>query len=457
MTSPKRPLARSIPFVDPARAFEAFADEPAAVLLDSAQASGGRDRWGYIAADPFALIEWRLGDPSSNPLAEIAAMLEKFRIRNDPDLPPFQTGAVGFLGYELGTTLERLPQPQRLGCGLPDLYMGLYDTIAAFDMTEKRAWIIASDIARGGVDGRMAAMATRIQAAPAPPADPGGHSSWHFETARAKFEANVAHAIDYIHAGDIYQANISHRLIAPMPKGLSPLALYRRIRARNPAPFGAVINCGNDQAVVSASPERFLRLSADRAIETRPIKGTRPRSPNPAEDAALARELSRSAKDRAENLMIVDLLRNDLSRVAETGSVSVPKLCGLESFATVHHLVSVIEAQLRAGLGPVDLLRAAFPGGSITGAPKIRAMEVISELECARRGPYCGTIAWIGFDGAMDSSIVIRTLVIEGGQAVLQVGGGIVADSDPASEFEETMDKARALMQSLSLKPGESQ
>ncbi len=155
--------------------------------------------------------------------------------------------------------------------------------------------------------------------------------------------------------------------------------------------------------------------------------------------------------------MIVDLLRKDLSRVAETGSVSVPKLYGLESFATVHHLVSVIEAQLRAGLGPVDLLRAAFPGGSNTGAPKNRAMEVISELECARRGPYCGTIAWIGFDGAMDSSIVIRTLVIAGGQAVLQVGGGIVADSDPASEFEETMDKARALMQSLSLKQGESQ
>ncbi|MBT3359496.1 MAG: aminodeoxychorismate synthase component I [Rhodospirillales bacterium] len=419
------------------------------MLLDSAQASGGRGRWSYIAADPFSLIEWRLGDPTSDPLAEITTMLDKFSVRTDPDLPPFQTGAVGFLGYELGATLERLPPHASSGCGLPDLFVGFYDTIAAFDMLEERAWIIATNVARNDADARMAAMAARIQVAPAPPADPGGRSSWRFETPRAEFETNVAKTVDYIHAGDIYQANISHRLIAPMPEGLDPLALYLRVRETNPAPFGAVINCGADRAVVSASPERFLRLNADGTIETRPIKGTRPRSASPEADAALARELEASPKDRAENLMIADLLRNDLSRVARTGSVSVPKLCGLESFATVHHLVSVVEAHLRVGLGPVDLLRAAFPGGSITGAPKIRAMEIISELECARRGPYCGTIAWIGFDGAMDSSIVIRTIVIDRDEAILQVGGGIVADSDPAREFEETMDKARALMQSL--------
>ncbi|MBC8158186.1 MAG: aminodeoxychorismate synthase component I [Alphaproteobacteria bacterium] len=450
-------MARSIPFINPPSAFQAFANEAAAVLLDSAQASSGRGRWGYIAADPFALVQWRVGDDNTDPLGEIEAAMKRFRLRNDPDLPPFQTGAVGFLGYEVGGTLERLPQPANLGVGLPDLFLGLYDTIAAFDMHEKRAWIIALDVARSGVDERMAAMAARIAAAPAPPDDPGGHSSWRFETPRAQFEVNVARAVDYIRAGDIYQANVSHRLVAAMPEGLDALALYRRIRARNPAPFGAVINCGNGGAVVSASPERFLRLSADGSIETRPIKGTRPRSSDPRTDAALARELTDSAKDNAENLMIVDLLRNDLSRVAQTGSVSVPKLCGLESFATVHHLVSVIEAQLRPNLGPVDLLRAAFPGGSITGAPKIRAMEIISQLECARRGPYCGTIAWMGFDGAMDSSIVIRTIVIDDGEAVLQVGGGIVADSDPAREFDETMDKARALMQSLSLNNGVGQ
>ncbi|MBL6927870.1 MAG: aminodeoxychorismate synthase component I [Rhodospirillales bacterium] len=442
-------MARSIPFIDPVGAFAAFADEAAAVLLDSAEPSGGRGRWGYIAADPIFLIQWRLGDANADPWAEIAATLEMFRLRNDPDLPPFQTGAVGFLGYELGTTLERLPQPKGPGVGLPEMYIGFYDTIAAFDMLEKRAWIIATDVARNDVDARMNAMAARIQAAPDLPDDPGSRSSWRFETPRAEFEANVARTVDYIHAGDIYQANISHRLIGRMPDGLDPLALYLRIREANPAPFGAVINCGDGRAVVSASPERFLRLSADGAIETRPIKGTRARGANPAADAALARELKRSAKDRAENLMIVDLLRNDLSRVAQTGSVSVPDLCQLESFATVHHLVSVINAKMRPGLGPVDLLRAAFPGGSITGAPKIRAMEIITELECARRGPYCGTIAWIGFDGAMDSSIVIRTIVIDQGEAILQVGGGIVADSDPACEYQETMDKARALMQSL--------
>ncbi len=201
--------------------------------------------------------------------------------------------------------------------------------------------------------------------------------------------------------------------------------------------------------MISASPERFLRLHPDGRIETRPIKGTRRRSSARTEDAALAEELLASAKDRAENLMIVDLLRNDLSRVARTGSVRVPQLCGLESFAAVHHLVSSIEAELREGLGPVDLLRVSFPGGSVTGAPKIRAMEIIRELEPARRGPYCGAVAWIGFDGAMDSSIVIRTLVVDGRTVILQAGGGIVADSVPAAEYEETMDKARALRSCL--------
>ena len=447
-----RPQAREIPFVDPVAAFEAFTDEPDSALLDSAEPSGGRGRWAYIAADPFRLIEWRIGGAQTDPLSEIAATLKTFRIQNDPDLPPFQTGAVGYLGYEVGTTLERLPDPKGIGPSLPDMFIGFFDTVAAFDMIEKRAWIIATDVAddRPAAGGRIEAMAARIEGAPAPLPDPGNISSWRFETNRADFEARVARAIDYIHAGDIYQANISHRMMASMPDGLAPLALYRRLRKRNPAPFGAVLNCGPGRALVSASPERFLRLFLDGKIETRPIKGTRPRASGMAADAALAQELTKSVKDRAENLMIVDLLRNDLSRVARVGSVRVPKLCGLESFATVHHLVSVVEARLRKDLGPVDLLRAAFPGGSITGAPKIRAMEIISELENARRGPYCGSVVWIGFDGAMDSSIVIRTIVIDQGQAILQAGGGIVADSDPSAEFEETMDKARALMQSLS-------
>jgi para-aminobenzoate synthetase component 1 len=238
-----------------------------------------------------------------------------------------------------------------------------------------------------------------------------------------------------------------------MPRGLDPFMLYRRLRSLSPAPFAAFISASDGTTILSASPERFLSLDPEGLVVTRPIKGTRPRGRTPGEDKALANELSLSEKDQAENLMIVDLMRNDLSRVCRLGSVEVSELATLESFANVHHLVSEVRGTLFPNLGPVDLLRATFPGGSITGAPKIRAMEIINELEPARRGPYCGAIAWIGFDGAMDSSIVIRTLVIKDGQVAAQAGGGIVADSDPAAEYDESMDKVWALLQSLD--PGE--
>ena len=222
------------------------------------------------------------------------------------------------------------------------------------------------------------------------------------------------------------------------------------MRAASPAPFAAFLGLGEGAAVVSASPERFLRLGADGRVETRPIKGTRPRRADAAADAAEARALLDSAKDRAENLMIVDLLRNDIGRVCAVGSVRVPVLCGLESFASVHHLVSVVEGRLAPGRTAVDLLRACFPGGSVTGAPKVRAMEIIAELEPARRGPYCGSIAWLGADGGMDSSIIIRTLCIgASGRVAAQAGGGIVADSDPAAEHEESLTKAAALLRAL--------
>ncbi len=449
---PRRPLARAIPFAAPADAFAAFAGDPVAVLLDSAAPAGGRGRYAYIAADPFHVVTWRWGD-AGDPFALLAAGLAGAPLVADPGLPPFQGGAIGFLGYELGGTLERLTPPAASGPMLPDLFFAFYDTVAAFDLERRQAWVIAADIAATGArppaGQRLDALAARLAATPAPPDDPGTASSWRAETPRAEYEAKVERTVDYILAGDIYQANLSQRFLSPRPAGLTPFLLYRRVRPITPAPFAALLACGPGRALVSASPERFLRLTSDGAIETRPIKGTRRRGADPAEDAALARELVGSAKDRAENLMIVDLLRNDLSRVAVTGSVRVPTLCGLESFASVHHLVSVIEARLRPGLGPVDLLRAAFPGGSITGAPKIRAMEIIRELEPARRGPYCGAIAWIGFDGAMDSSIVIRTLVIDGDDIILQAGGGIVADSEAAAEYEETLDKAKPLMACL--------
>jgi len=270
---------------------------------------------------------------------------------------------------------------------------------------------------------------------------------------RPKYEQAVKRVIEYILDGDIFQANIAMRFNVALPENFKRFDYYRRLRSINPAPFAAFFELG-EFAIASSSPERFMRLAGNR-IEARPIKGTRPRGINPAEDAALAKALCESEKDRAENIMIVDLLRNDLSRVCEDGSVDVPALCALESFASVHHLVSTVTGTLRPGLGAVDVLRAAFPGGSITGAPKIRAMQIISEIEPHARGAYCGAIGYIGFDGAMDMNIAIRTVVLEKQRAVFHAGGGIVADSVPASEYAECYDKARALLTALGVKPGD--
>jgi para-aminobenzoate synthetase component 1 len=257
----------------------------------------------------------------------------------------------------------------------------------------------------------------------------------------------VTRVRDYIVAGDIFQANLSQRFQAPLAGSL--FDLYRRLRHRNPAPFAAYLDCG-DFALLSASPERFLHLDPERRlVETRPIKGTRPRGFGPMHDAALGQALAESDKDRAENVMIVDLLRNDLSRVCRAGTVRVPELFALEQHPTVHHLVSTVVGELEPEADAVDLIRAAFPGGSITGAPKVRAMEIIAELEPTRRAAYCGSIGYLSVTGAMDTSIVIRTYVRRGGRVYFQAGGGIVADSDPEQEYRETVDKARALIEVL--------
>jgi para-aminobenzoate synthetase component 1 len=256
----------------------------------------------------------------------------------------------------------------------------------------------------------------------------------------------VARVKEYILAGDIFQANLSQRFEAPLRE--EPWTLYRRLRTINPAPFSAYLEF-DDIAVASASPERFLRLDTDGQVETRPIKGTRPRGMGPMHDAMLGRALAESEKDRAENVMIVDLLRNDLSRVCAAGSVRVPELFALEHHPTVHHLVSTVVGRLAPVHGAADLLRATFPGGSITGAPKVRAMEIIAELEPTQRAVYCGSIGYLSVTGALDTSIVIRTYLTLAGSVYFQAGGGIVADSDPEQEYRETLDKARALIEAL--------
>jgi para-aminobenzoate synthetase component 1 len=460
------PLPLVLPLVqsDPLRLFAALATLPRPFLLDSAAARGdGRARFSYLGADPFQWIEADGGilridglAVAGDPLLALRQALAPWRQPARPDLPPFQGGAVGYLGYELGGLIERLPAPPAPGLALPDLCFGLYDVVVALDhmagtaMLLSTGWPETDPAARRARAGRRAQQfAARLAADPRHAPPPAGPlvEGWHQELGAAAHVAAVRRIIEYIRAGDVYQVNMTQRFLTRLRPGAGLWDVYRRLRAAAAAPFSAFLDLGQGRAIASASPERFLRLGPDGAIETRPIKGTRPRGPGPAEDRALAAELLASAKDHAENLMIVDLLRNDLSRVAGVGSVRVPALCALESFRTVHHLVSTVTARLRPGLDAVDLLRAAFPGGSVTGAPKIRAMEIIAELEPARRGPYCGAIAWLGWDGALDSSIVIRTLAAVGRDLVAQAGGGIVADSDPAAEYAETLVKARPLLQ----------
>ncbi|MEQ8319487.1 MAG: aminodeoxychorismate synthase component I [Rhodospirillales bacterium] len=447
-----RPVAKEIPYKDPVSAFQPFAEDAVAVLLDSADEGGGRGRYAYICIDPAAVVSHGADDLRAyDPFGKLRALLRQARLDTDPGLPPFQTGLCGMLGYELGGVIERLP-PDKGGTAFPSISVGLYDTVVAFDTFEHRAWVIASDLVAGRPSParRLESLAVRIAAAGVlPPMDRAPVAEWRWEMDRAAYEAAVQKAIDYIYAGDIFQANITTRAVADMPDGLTPYMLYRRLRWATPAPFAAYVSCGGGHRLLCASPERFLKLDTSGRISTRPIKGTRPRGDVPETDVDLALELMESAKDRAENLMIVDLLRNDISRVALIGSVGVTALCELETFARVHHLVSEVIGKLRPGFDAVDLFRATFPGGSITGAPKIRAMEIIHELESSRRAAYCGTVFWAGMDGAMDSNIVIRSLMVSDGKIAAHAGGGIVADSEPAAEYEEMRTKAGPLLASV--------
>jgi para-aminobenzoate synthetase component 1 len=383
----------------------------------------------------------------------LATLLGQYRL--DVSGPvPFVGGAMGFLGYELGRYLERLPQ-RHPPDDRPEMAIGFYDLVIAFDTVARRAWILSSGFPETEPRARVERAEARTRACRARLDTLTGaervaadipHAPWTADLNLEDYADRVDRILDHIRAGDIFQANFTTRFTAPRPPCFHPFDAYRALRRSSAGPFGAYLRCGPALTLASASPERFLSLTRDGRIEARPIKGTTARGADPRSDHAAAERLVASAKDRAENLMIVDLIRNDLGRVAETGSVAVPSLVALESFASVHHLVSVVTAQQRRGLGPIDLLRASFPGGSVTGAPKIRAMEIIDTHEAARRGAYCGTILWLGFDGAMDSSIVIRTLAITTDQVIAQAGGGIVADSDPMAEYAEMRVKLAPLL-----------
>ena len=480
-------------------AFERIAGRPGAVLLESGTREAKLGRWSFLACDPFLTLrskgsrvelQWsdRADTVEGDPFLVVRELLSQFRVARPAGSPPLIAGAIGYFGYDLGRFVERIPEVTVDDVPVADCHLGFYGTVVAMDHIAGRAWVSAigapendPKAARRLAETRADELAEAVAGRPHPPspsprAERGRQregrepragrgevcstprvldsSSPRFQVAsnftHGDYLQAVRRAKEYIAAGDIYQVNLSQRMSAPL--ATTPLSLYRRLTQENPAPFSAYFETP-DAAIACCSPERFLQVRSGE-VETRPIKGTRPRGSTPEEDARLAAELLASEKDRAENVMIVDLERNDLGRVCEYGSVHVPELFALESYATVHHLVSTVRGRLRPGATALDCLRASFPGGSITGAPKVRSMEIIEELERTRRGVYTGAIGYLCFSGDMDVNIVIRTLVVRDGTAYFQVGGAIVADSDPEGEYQETLDKARALARGLAAEAG---
>jgi para-aminobenzoate synthetase component 1 len=424
--------------------FPTVARHPFPFLLESA----GTGRYSFLGSNPYAallargdrLSLWREGREKTfrgDPFEVVAQLLAERKPENDRDLP-LPGGAVGAFGYDLGQHLERLPHRAEDDLDFPDLVLGFYDRIVMVDHeTRKSSLIELSD----RTEARAIDPRTYDEVFGGAPSHAGRGATF----TRERYLEAVRRAKEYIAAGDIYQVNLSQRFHARVEA--APFEIYRRLREASPAPFAAFLQFGR-RAILSASPEQFLEFRG-RTVVTRPIKGTRKRSSDDDEDERLRQELHASPKDDAELAMIVDLERNDLGRVCEYGSVKVAAAKTLESHPTVHHLVATIEGRVRRGLGAVDVLRATFPGGSITGAPKIRAIEIIDELEPTRRAFYTGAIGHLGFDGSMHLSIAIRTLLSDGPDYFFQAGGGIVADSDPLAEYDETLAKAAAMARAL--------
>ncbi len=459
-----RPVARPWPLTvepwtacDAAGAADRLRGRPGLAWLDSALGDARLGRWSVVTSNPrWSLVAYGsevLYDGPCGPrrlrpgaLAAFARAVEAEPPPEDPreaaalDLP-FVGGAIGYLGFELGREVERLPATTLDDVGAPDLAMSWYDAALVWDGLEGRGWLV----------GRAEAVAALRERLEADPIEGGAASasSLRANMTQAAYAAAVDRAKAYIRSGDIYQVNLAQRFSAIVTgEGYD---LYRRLRDASPAPFAAYLDgrgAFGGVEVLSSSPERFLLADGER-LETRPIKGTRPRGATPEEDERQAAELRASAKDMAEHVMIVDLERNDLGRVARTGSVRVPELAALESFRQVHHLTSTVVAERRGDVRLEALLRATFPGGSITGAPKVRALEIIDELEPTVRGVYTGAIGYVSAHGRLDLNIAIRTITLADGVAHLHVGGAIVDDSSAEAEYIETLDKARGMARAL--------
>jgi para-aminobenzoate synthetase component 1 len=458
---PRPALAVEVaPIADP---LSLIADLPGAFALRSSlpdpDSPVRRARWSFFGADPFA--SWRACGPESDePAAALAAWRELSGDEHEPELAralgvPFTGGAVGYWAYDYARRLERVPSRALDDLSLPDFVLAFHDVVIARDEDTGRTILCSSGLpapadsrarrARERADAFRARLEAPPRALATPPRAPRKATCTFTREGYVRAVEAVREAIA---RGDIFQANLSQRWSLPLPGAhVHALALDGALRRHTPSPFAATL-CLGDHAILSASPELFLRRRGPR-VETRPIKGTRPRGGDDAEDSRLAAELQASSKDRAENVMIVDVLRNDLGRVCATGSIEVPQLCALERFPQVWHLTSTVEGQLRAGVGPFELIEACFPGGSITGAPKLRAMEILEGLEPVRRHVYTGAIGWIGWNGDADWNIAIRTATATASGVHWSAGGGITGDSDPEAEYLESVAKAEGLRNSL--------
>lgn len=442
----------SLPYLaDSARLFSGIADQPWAVFLDSGSAEKRQGRYDILATQPVCTLltegkQTRITEAGKESISQLDSFtLVKQQLPLQPAFPevPFNGGAIGYFAYDLGRQLETLPEIAQDAEHIPDMAVGIYQWAVVVDHLQERSYLV------GKADSPVHWQTLIAQFSQYPEQQPISDfkvtGDIQSNMSRERYSEAFAKIKNYLKEGDCYQVNLAQRFVAECQG--DPWVAYCQLRQVNSAPFSGYLNVPGVQ-VLSSSPERFLKVSAGR-VETKPIKGTRPRKQSALADQQQIDDLKGSHKDRAENVMIVDLLRNDISKNCLPGSVKVPKIFDVESYATVHHLVSTVSGQLAEGSHALDLLRSCFPGGSITGAPKIRAMEIIEELEPHRRGIYCGSIAYIGFDGNMDSNITIRTLVHSEHSIRFWAGGGIVNDSEAAAEYQESFDKAAVILHLL--------
>jgi anthranilate synthase component I len=448
----------------PVSAFLKLRGDGPAFLLESAE-QGRLGRWSFLGFRPRSVLRWANGKlteddrvtDAPDPYAAAAEYLGRYEIAEPDELPPFAGGAVGFFGYDLVRTVEPLPEPNPDPIGLPDMALMITDVLVAFDHQRHEVTLIANAFVEdGGIEEAYSRAVETIAEVrerlrdPVPAVEPSGETApidFQSNMSRERFEQTVSRIIEYVHAGDAFQVVPSQRFTSPCP--VEAFSIYRGLRTVNPSPYMYFLDFG-DFEIAGASPEPLVKVTGDR-VETRPIAGTYPRGADEEEDRLAAERLLQDPKERAEHVMLVDLGRNDLGRVCEYGSVSVDELMVVETYSHVLHIVSQVSGELRDDVSAMDALRSILPAGTLSGAPKVRAMQIIDELEPHKRGPYGGAVGYLSYTGDLDTAIYIRSVVVKDGMVHVQAGGGTVADAQPAYEYNESINKAKAVFRAVEL------